>query len=364
MNNIILSIILCSKNDSYMGNTKWRLETSINLTLLNAKESNWLEKIEILVCDWGSEEPLQKVLSLVPEAENTVKFLNVPPEVAKTEQKDSKFAEVIALNAVARQARGTYIGRIDNDTIIGKEFYTNFWHVMNDKFKIDTEDAFMFVERRMVPYRVSNKSWALNNIRSYINWFGQYLKVETAVEWGKEFWWSPVGIMIFTNKIWKDTHGYDQRFLYWGWMEGDLALRLGQKHQVVEFSKHIGHYFYHLEHYPSMTAYKDRNGPATPRKKNEPVFEGLNYTVNDKNWGLKNYELKLLSYSINEVSEYKSPTISSGIFEFLPELIISIFQRKIDNLRMSWRDDLKKITVHIKIFIGKYKRFLLEKIIQ
>ena len=89
-------------------------------------------------------------------------------------------------------------------------------------------------------------------------------------------------------------------------MEGDLALRLEKKHDIVEFSKYVGHHFYHLEHYPSLTAYKDRNGPATPRKKNEPVFENLSYSVNDEDWGLwssnevliQNYKLikKMIGY--------------------------------------------------------------------
>jgi hypothetical protein len=51
-----------------MGNSRWRLETSINLVLLNAKEANFLEKLEIIVADWGSEVPLSDVLNLVQEA--------------------------------------------------------------------------------------------------------------------------------------------------------------------------------------------------------------------------------------------------------------------------------------------------------
>ena len=72
-------------------------------------------------------------------------------------------------------------------------------------------------------------------------------------------------------KIWQECQGYDENLLYWGWMEGDLALRIAQKYQLVDFKDHVSNYFYHLEHYPSLTSYKDRNGPATPRKKNKVV---------------------------------------------------------------------------------------------
>jgi hypothetical protein len=55
-----------------MGNSRWRLETSINLALLNAKEANFLDKLEIIISDWGSEIPLSEVLNLVPEAKSRV----------------------------------------------------------------------------------------------------------------------------------------------------------------------------------------------------------------------------------------------------------------------------------------------------
>ena len=59
-----------------MGNSRWRLETSINLALLNAKKAGFLEQLEIIVSDWGSEIPLRDVLLLVPEAEGRVKFIH------------------------------------------------------------------------------------------------------------------------------------------------------------------------------------------------------------------------------------------------------------------------------------------------
>ena len=97
LNNPLISLILCSRNDSYMGNSRWRLETSINLALLNAKDAKFLDKLEIVVSDWGSEVPLFEVLNLVPEAKDRVKFVHVPPYIAAVEQKDSKFPEVLLL---------------------------------------------------------------------------------------------------------------------------------------------------------------------------------------------------------------------------------------------------------------------------
>jgi hypothetical protein len=302
---VIISLILCSRNDSYMGNSRWRLETSINLALHNAKKAGFLEQLEIIVSDWGSEIPLQDVLQLVPEAEGRVKFIHTPNDIAIIEQKDSKFPEVIALNAAARRASGEYIGRIDNDTIVGVKFFRKFakLHQKNPTDELDLKDSFLFVERRSVPYRISRLSLPLSLITAFINFFRGFFKIESAREWGREFWWSPVGIMMFHRDIWQSTQGYDEKLIYWGWMEGDLALRLGQKHQVVEFSKFVGHDFYHLEHYSNLVEYKDRNGTATPRKKNPVITENLNYKTNDPNWGLFDHDLKAHPYKANSDSE-------------------------------------------------------------
>ena len=42
MTNPLISLILCSRDDSYMGNSRWKLETSINFALLNARDANFV----------------------------------------------------------------------------------------------------------------------------------------------------------------------------------------------------------------------------------------------------------------------------------------------------------------------------------
>ena len=347
---MLLSLILCSRNDSYMGNSRWRLETSINLALLNAKKANFLDKLEIIVSDWGSEVPLSKVLNLIPEAKGRVKFVYIPPDTTKVEQKDSKFPEVIALNAAAHRASGEYIGRIDNDTVVGKEFFRRFVQLYkaNPLDTIDLKDSFLFVERRSVPYRISRLSLPLSQIHWFIKTFSKFFKVESATEWGKEFWHSPVGIMMFHRDIWFATNGYDERLIYWGWMEGDLALRIGQHHKVVEFSNYVGHDLYHLEHYSNLVEYKDRNGAATPRKKNEPKYDNLNYRENSVSWGLHDYSLSFDPYLfVEQNSKEEKPLIGafllcSGVVLLLKDKISDIFS---------------KVAPSFRIFVGKINPF-------
>ena len=346
LNNPLISLILCSRNDSYMGNSRWRLETSINLALLNAKDANFLDKLEIIVTDWGSEVPLSEVLTLVPEAKGKVKFVYVPPDIAEVEQKDSKFPEVIALNAAARRASGEYIGRIDNDTVVGADFFSKFKQLNenNPTDELDLANSFLFVERKSVPYRISRLSLTLPLISFFIKFFTNFFKVESAKDWGREFWWSPVGIMIFHRDVWKATQGYDERLIYWGWMEGDLALRLGQKHQVVEFSKYVGYNFHHLEHYSNLIEYKDRNGPATSRKKNEPKFEELNYCENNDDWGLHSTHI--------ELSEYQYSRFSKSLWSF-PLDFLKLFLGIVLLVEDKLKDSYSNIFPKVKIFLGR-----------
>lgn len=354
-NKVILSLILCSRNDSYMGNSLWRLETSINLALQNAQDANFLDKLEIIVSDWGSEVPLSDALNLVTEAEGRVKFVHVPGDVAKAEQKDSKFPEVIALNAAARRATGQYIGRIDNDTVVGPDFFRKFerLHKNNPSDELDLTDSFLFVERKSVPYRISRLSLPLPLICSFIKCFSKLFKVESAKEWGRAFWWSPVGIMIFHRDIWKATQGYDERLIYWGWMEGDLALRLGQKHKIVEFSKFVGHQFYHLEHYSNLVEYKDRNGTATPRKKNPVITENLSYMVNSESWGLKNYNMELTF----KTSKNKTDSPVSTILSF-PIFLIGLWLLLYDFSGNILSSLLNKYISPLRILVGKVRQKL------
>ena len=37
-----------------MGNSKWRLETTLNISIQNAFQTGWIDEIEIIVSDWGA----------------------------------------------------------------------------------------------------------------------------------------------------------------------------------------------------------------------------------------------------------------------------------------------------------------------
>src|SRR6185503_10669251 len=148
-----LSLILCSRNDEYMGNSRWRLETALNSLGHRLRALGYARDVEVLVADWGSDVPLSDVLTLEPAAAEVVTFITVPPDVARAREGDSPFPEVLALNAAARRARGEYIGRIDQDTIVGARFLR--WFFDRDAARTEQRATTLwFANRRDIPFRL------------------------------------------------------------------------------------------------------------------------------------------------------------------------------------------------------------------
>jgi hypothetical protein len=287
--NKTISFVLCSRNDNYMGNPVGRLEMALNYLAENVQSLGRQESVEVIVTDWGSKVPLKEVLNLNATAAKITRFLEVPVAVVKEVQKDSPFAEVLALNAAARRASGQFIGRIDQDTLVGKRFLKIFFEWVDGirNLGADIKTSYLFSKRRQIPFDVTMRVTRLDNIKTFLKLCARRLLVE---EWPPFFFNSPVGIMILSRDLWMECGGYDERLLYWGWMEVDLAHRLEEEHSVVDIGPQIRHDFYHLEHYDP------RLPRETPRKMNPRGTENLEFHPNDQDWGLIKYPLPVSAY--------------------------------------------------------------------
>jgi len=113
----ILSFVMHGRNDNFMGDFLWRLGTTINIISRSAKKLERLKDIEIIVVDWNSENPLHKVVQLVPEAKEITKFIPVPLEVAVPAQKDTHYPDSIVANTGLRRANGEFICQTGSDVL-------------------------------------------------------------------------------------------------------------------------------------------------------------------------------------------------------------------------------------------------------
>ena len=219
-----LSLVMCSRNDNYSGNSLYRLQTSLNYLALQVVSLDREYDVEVIVTDWGSEIPLRQALALTQAAARITRFLEVPSELAQDKQRDSPFAEVVANNAAIRRARGMYIGRIDQDTLVGRRFLHRFFERVAEchDSSIALDSSFLFVGRRHVPLGFVHKSPSLDAVVSYIEAFRSVLPRDGV---GQRPWFdAPVGVAMMYRDLWHECRGYDERLLYWGFMDTDLGL--------------------------------------------------------------------------------------------------------------------------------------------
>jgi hypothetical protein len=293
----LLSLILCSRNDEYMGNSRWRLETTLNYVADQVEALGRAEDIEVLVADWGSEIPLREVLRLTPAAARIVSFMLIPPEIARVQQKDSPFPEVLALNAAARKARGLYLGRIDQDTLVGRHFLEVFFDLYDGRrhLAIPLDRALLYSNRRAIPYYFAVRCPAHRQVAKFVRLLGHRCPLETLVNIkNREFWTYYVGIWLIHRDLWIECGGYDERHIYYNWMEVEMILRLRQRYTLVDFGKIVDCDFYHLGHRSPRIRF---NRSAFGHRRNtfelDPSAPPLPYHPNSNAWGLAEFKLKV-----------------------------------------------------------------------
>jgi hypothetical protein len=339
MKKIVLSLILCSRNDDYMGNSRWRLKTTLNYIAQMVVELNRENEVEVLVTDWGSDIPLRDVLKLSSVATRIVSFIEIPPETARALQKDSPFAEVIALNVAARRSTGEFIGRIDQDTLVGKQFLEYFFDLYEGRQKLEVplDEALFFSNQRMFPYRVVVRNPSLWIVDRYVHYFGKFMKTEIS-KYSKIFYRHGVGIWLIHRDLWNECGGYDERLIYMNSMEINMVDRLRSKYQVVNLGKLVNYAFYHLEHYhPLVPRKSSTHRPVNP----DYLFENHDtMNPNGQNWGLVQYQYERLTIH-SEKNQQQKATLVSTIIRW-PSLmwlvIIAGAQMGWDQVRLKWKN--------------------------
>ena len=288
-----LSLILCSRNDEYMGNSRWRLETVLNSLAARVQAVGRARDVEVIVADWGSDVPLREALALEPAAAALVSFVTIPPALARARQGDSAFPEVIALNAAARRARGTYVGRIDQDTIVGDRFLRWFFDMAVTPAARTGPAAhtLWFANRRGIPYRLAAQCPDRGDVDRFVRWFGRRLPVSRGNPWfNDEYWSASVGIWLVPRAQWDECGGYDERLIHYNWMETDMVRRLTQKYPLADLGRLTDVDFYHLDHHhPRATPAARAHGRKNPDI--EPSAPAPPRCPNTAAWGLAECEL-------------------------------------------------------------------------
>lgn len=252
-----IEFIIASKNDNYCGDPMDRLRTALihNIALLDSYK-NW----KITIIDWASEEKISDVLGIY---DDRINFIYVNKSI--TDLIPYKFSEVHAMNCAIRLSKSAYIGRLDQDIMIGPKFVD--WFFNNDI----PENTFFHCKRYDLYEDV--KSITGKKIKNCVLSTPSYEAAD--------------GIVLVPRKILKYITGYDEKLIYFNHMQRDLYFRLIQLINFIDLTPIIGYDFYHLYHprYDKDRVYNPEVSIA--ELSSSPIV------VNDENlWGLNKFQLK------------------------------------------------------------------------
>lgn len=110
---------MAGRDDDYMLDFKFRLETTLNFYGRSIEALEKVEQAEVLVTDWGSSTPLSQSLSLTEAAKRITSFVYVPQEIILRTQDGKDFYHIArACNVGLRRARGRYLYLTNTDQIM------------------------------------------------------------------------------------------------------------------------------------------------------------------------------------------------------------------------------------------------------
>ena len=145
----LLSIIAVNKNDFFQANQLQRTKFILNYFIYSLKKMDAMNKVEYLIVDWGSDEPLSnyfyKEISLCP----AIKFINVPKE--ETEKYKLSLDVSKALNVGIKNSLGEHVMLTGSDIIFPLSVFNNLLNLLeNPKSFGLTGDEYKLVPRKFL----------------------------------------------------------------------------------------------------------------------------------------------------------------------------------------------------------------------
>jgi len=281
----LLSFVMTGRNDGFMGDFVWRIETAVNILARSADRLGRLSDIEIVVVDWNSDVPLRDVVSLRREAALITRFVTVPGAIAVPRQQDTHFPDSIVINTGVRRARGEFISQTGSDVVFTTATLAALLGVLEGRIGYDLplQKAFMTGGRRHIPNGIIRRGLALEEFECYLERNAAFFPEER----GGPGHAAPTNLMLMHHDLWHASRGFDERFIYWGFNDIDLALRVTARHGFIPL-ENFGVNSLHMEHWTTPRDYS----PQRMFRRLNPVDNLMpHFTPNSETWGLGDVEL-------------------------------------------------------------------------
>lgn len=282
---MILTIVMCGRNDDFAGNFVQRLEHNLNKLVDNIDRLD-IKDVEIIVTDWGSEEDSKLYdVAKVPKRDY-LKFLFVPNAMTTRYSPDSNFSIPHALNAAVRRMSGKYMLSLDGDSYVTLEMFEKIY----DLVKNDTRDyIYYWGSRILMPYNVQT---TINNIQEMDalieDWKmrGRPLVPQNQLHIG----WAPSKVnlehfggggcaILINREIVQEASFLYEKLTKWGWMDIEFHRRVSSKYPCLGLLEDIFQTdFFHIGHHEKAVGH-DVHGF-------NPNYISADFKANGEDWGL------------------------------------------------------------------------------
>jgi predicted glycosyltransferase involved in capsule biosynthesis len=277
MSDKLLSIIIPGKNDTYHNATK-RLVLNLDKTIANINKHDY--SVEMVLCDWGSEEKIFDAFGFKPS--DKIKCVYVPPDIAQKYNRDVKYSIVHPLNTAFRHTTGKYVIFWDSDCYVTEENFCKLYEFV-ERMDADNRSEFLWGSRYHIPYDVHNNAPYCEYIDNYL----QTLDLSTIAHDKislTHFMGCSISLLM-PRSFWEESTGWWEELIYWGWQDIEFHYRLCHKYKFGGDLEDSGINFFHLDHHNLTVNSSRRENP----QRNSPVFK-----ANPDNWGLRDENLIML----------------------------------------------------------------------
>jgi len=285
----LLSICIPARDDGYFLDFMYRIATTINHLAASIKNLGLLDRVEILITDWGSPIPISRTIELSQEAAEITRFIYVKPEIIRGVMKNGNDAWHLAIppNVAVRRASGRFILTYPADTLISQYSFETLFRFLNGEIQmsIDLERSYFLIPRYHAPWQFLERQ---PNLEEWNRYF-EVCSKNTPLEQSACFcYFGDAGGFLMHHSLWYKFRGFDEPNYEYSPNDIELGFRVTQYYPHFSLSN-IGVFLYHMGHPPNKgnRVFKQKNVNVAPVVYNTSVY------VNDENWGLGNVDLSL-----------------------------------------------------------------------
>lgn len=286
MSGKLLSIIIVGRNDDYLGNYRYRLQTCLDFLAGNLRALGRLDDVEVLFVDWNSAgATLDAEISVSDDAASILKFIIVPPQAAKARNMQVSFFTTCAVNVGVRRAAGDFIMLADSDSMMPLPSLKALLEVLDGTLKtVSPANELIYpIPRHQIPGAIAARRPNAAAWREILKRLMASRRKELP---SADCLGGFSAAQLMHRDLWFEFGGYNEKLdRAWGWSDNELMFRVTQKYNWMD----VGYYgvvAFHIEHFAST-------GNAHSRDPNSINKMLLSYDVdqNAPTWGLADQTL-------------------------------------------------------------------------